>query len=206
MWFLTSHVLVFAAGCLLGGILAWQWRSARAWRSELVYKREWSDKIHATEAYTSKRLLAAREEAAATLEAHKEKVRGLTAEIHALEGQLPQGRRQARRNGARSTAMPVVLPTRSAPPRATRPRSERTTRNGNGSSPHRDDLRRIKGIGPVFERQLHELGYRRFLDIAMWGSDDLAKVTRKLDVRGDRIGRENWIAQAKELAGLTSLR
>jgi len=204
MWFLTSHFLVFVTGGLLGGLLAWQWRSARAWKREVIYKREWSDKLHSTEAYSSKRLVSAREEAAAALEARNAKILSLTAEVHSLEGQLPRGRRQARRNGSRSTAPPAVAPTRNGPKQAVRPRSGRTTRRSRTPSPHRDDLRQIKGIGPVFERQLHELGYRRFVDIASWGPDDLAKVTRKLDVRGDRIGRENWIAQARQLVAKES--
>jgi len=204
MWFLTSHFLVFVTGGLIGGILAWQWRSARAWRREVICKREWSDKLHSTEAYTSKRLVAARAEAAAELEVRNAKILRLTAEVHTLERQLPRGRRQARRNGPGATAEPAVARTRSAPQRAVRPRSSRTTRNSRTPSPHGDDLRQIKGVGPVFERQLHELGYRSFLDIATWGPDDLAKVTRKLDVRGDRIGRENWIAQARDLVAAES--
>lgn len=62
-----------------------------------------------------------------------------------------------------------------------------------------DDLKRIKGVGPKIEGILHSLGYFHFDQIAAWTPANVAWVDERLRFKG-RIGRENWIAQAKELA------
>lgn len=61
-----------------------------------------------------------------------------------------------------------------------------------------DDLKRIKGIGPVLERKLHSLGVRQFSQIAEFSPDDVAKIDAVLNFKG-RIERENWIEQAREM-------
>ena len=200
MWFLTSHFLLFAAGCLVGGIVAWQWRSSRAWRREVTYKREWSDKLHLADQYTNKRLAKARADATAEREARDAKVALLTAEVEELRARLGLDGDEA----APGTE-PAPLPMRRSRPakRPARRRSKRA-RPGNGSPRTGDDLTRIRGVGPVIERQLRELGYRTFRDIARWGPDDLAKVTRRLEGRGARVEREKWIQQAAQLSRETN--
>ncbi len=63
-----------------------------------------------------------------------------------------------------------------------------------------DDLKRIKGIGPKIEGILHGLGIYHFDQIAGWTEAEVAWVDVQLRFKG-RIGREDWIAQAKALAG-----
>jgi NADH-quinone oxidoreductase subunit E len=63
-----------------------------------------------------------------------------------------------------------------------------------------DDLKKIKGIGPKLEKLLNELGVYHYDQIAAWDAEAVAWVDDKLSFRG-RIDRENWIAQAKTLAG-----
>lgn len=62
-----------------------------------------------------------------------------------------------------------------------------------------DDLKRIKGIGPVNERALNELGIFKFTQIAAWTPSNVEWVEGSLSFPG-RIGREDWISQAKALA------
>lgn len=62
-----------------------------------------------------------------------------------------------------------------------------------------DDLKRIKGIGPVNEKALNGLGIFRFAQIAAWTPANIDWVEDSLSFPG-RIEREDWIAQAKTLA------
>ena len=62
-----------------------------------------------------------------------------------------------------------------------------------------DDLKRIRGIGPVNEKALNTLGIFKFSQIAAWTPANVDWVEASLSVPG-RIEREDWIAQAKLLA------
>ena len=62
-----------------------------------------------------------------------------------------------------------------------------------------DDLQRIKGVGPVNEKHLHELGVFHFDQIAAWVRNEIRWVGTYLSFPG-RIDREQWVAQAAKLA------
>jgi predicted flap endonuclease-1-like 5' DNA nuclease len=64
-----------------------------------------------------------------------------------------------------------------------------------------DDLRRIRGIGPKFERALHDLGVRTYAQIAEWTDADITRISNELGTRVDRIHREGWVAAAQKLCG-----
>jgi NADH-quinone oxidoreductase subunit E len=66
-----------------------------------------------------------------------------------------------------------------------------------GSGP--DDLQRIRGVGPVNEKSLHELGVYHFDQIAAWGRSEIRWVGTYLSFPG-RIDREQWVIQAARLA------
>lgn len=61
-----------------------------------------------------------------------------------------------------------------------------------------DDLKQIAGIGPKLEKVLNDMGVRRFADIAGWSKADVARFDKTLGFEG-RIGRDDWIGQAKKL-------
>ncbi|NNC77786.1 MAG: hypothetical protein HKN77_07465 [Woeseiaceae bacterium] len=63
----------------------------------------------------------------------------------------------------------------------------------------RDDLKRIKGIGPAIEKTLNELGIFRLSQIAEMGEYDIDRVANKLRGFRSRIYREDWIGQARDL-------
>jgi NADH-quinone oxidoreductase subunit E len=62
-----------------------------------------------------------------------------------------------------------------------------------------DNLQRIKGIGPVNEGKLRDLGVFHFDQIAGWTRDEIRWVGTYLSFPG-RIDREQWVAQADNLA------
>ncbi|MEQ6203400.1 50S ribosomal protein L21 [Sulfitobacter sp. HNIBRBA2951] len=62
-----------------------------------------------------------------------------------------------------------------------------------------DDLTNISGVGPVIVKKLHGEGVTTFAQIAAWTDADVEAIEEKLSFKG-RVGREDWIAQAKELA------
>ena len=63
----------------------------------------------------------------------------------------------------------------------------------------KDDLKRIKGIGPVNEGKLNRNGVRTFAQIAAWKKADIVEAEAYLEFDG-RIAREAWVSQAKTLA------
>jgi NADH-quinone oxidoreductase subunit E len=66
-----------------------------------------------------------------------------------------------------------------------------------GSGP--DDLQRIKGVGPVNEKRLNDLGVYHFDQIAAWLRSEIRWVGAYLSFPG-RIDREQWVGQAAKLA------
>ncbi|MFG1395475.1 hypothetical protein [Roseixanthobacter pseudopolyaromaticivorans] len=63
-------------------------------------------------------------------------------------------------------------------------------------SPGADDLKQLKGIGPLNERKLNALGIYHFRQIADWTQDEARWIGASLGFRG-RVEREDWIGQAR---------
>lgn len=64
-----------------------------------------------------------------------------------------------------------------------------------------DDLKVIKGIGPVIEKALNAEGICQYRQIANFNAANVSWVNNHLDFAG-RIEREEWIEQAKRLVTL----
>lgn len=64
-----------------------------------------------------------------------------------------------------------------------------------------DDLTRIKGLGPKLNARLAELGVTTYAQIAGWGEDDIKAIDAQLGSFAGRPVRDNWVEQAKLLAG-----
>ncbi len=64
----------------------------------------------------------------------------------------------------------------------------------------KDDLKLISGVGPAIEKKLHRMGVTSYRQIANWKAADIKEADEKLNFKG-RIQREDWINQAKTLAG-----
>ncbi len=78
-----------------------------------------------------------------------------------------------------------------------------------GTAPHKldgprggvaDDLKRIKGIGPKLEQLCHSLGFFHFDQVANWTDEEVAWADANLEGFKGRVTRDQWVAQAKELA------
>ena len=63
-----------------------------------------------------------------------------------------------------------------------------------------DDLKRIKGIGKVLEKNLHELGVYHYEQLAELTPDNIHWLTDYVSFPENRINDENWTGQAKALA------
>jgi len=64
---------------------------------------------------------------------------------------------------------------------------------------NKDNLQEIKGVGPVLEKKLNEIGVFRFDQIAAWTAQEVSDFNDKLSFSG-RIERDAWLPQAAELA------
>ena len=62
-----------------------------------------------------------------------------------------------------------------------------------------DDLTAIKGLGPKAAEKLNGEGVTRFDQIAVWTQADIEHFDALINGRG-RIGRDDWVEQAKALA------
>ncbi len=62
-----------------------------------------------------------------------------------------------------------------------------------------DDLTALKGIAQVLEQRLHEFGIYTYAQIAAWDEDRIKEFSARLAFK-DRIQREHWVEQARQLA------
>ena len=63
----------------------------------------------------------------------------------------------------------------------------------------REDLKKIKGVGPAIEKTLNEMGIFNYRQIADMSEYDIDRVAQRLKGFHSRIYREDWIGQAREL-------
>ena len=63
-----------------------------------------------------------------------------------------------------------------------------------------DNLELLKGVGPKVNALLTSMGITSFDQIANWSPADITEIDSKLGAFAGRIGRDNWVDQAKLLA------
>jgi len=66
------------------------------------------------------------------------------------------------------------------------------------STEAQDDLKIIKGVGPVLEKKLNEFGITTFRQIAELDQNEIELISEKIGPFPGRIERDGWIKQAKE--------
>lgn len=64
-----------------------------------------------------------------------------------------------------------------------------------------DDLKKIKGVGPKLEQMLNGMGVWHYSQVASWGEAEVAWVDDNLEGFKGRVSRDDWVEQAKTLAG-----
>jgi predicted flap endonuclease-1-like 5' DNA nuclease len=62
-----------------------------------------------------------------------------------------------------------------------------------------DNLALLKGVGPKLNTLLKSLGVTSFEQVANWSTADIADIDSRLGTFAGRIGRDNWVDQAKLL-------
>ncbi len=63
-----------------------------------------------------------------------------------------------------------------------------------------DNLELLKGVGPKLNALLKSLGVSSFEQVANWSARDIREIDSKLGTFAGRIGRDNWVDQAKLLS------
>lgn len=71
--------------------------------------------------------------------------------------------------------------------------------SGGGGLAARDDLKRIKGIGPKLEALLHRNGITTLWQLATLTPEQIAALDAQLEEFKGRITRDNWVEQARRL-------
>jgi predicted flap endonuclease-1-like 5' DNA nuclease len=62
-----------------------------------------------------------------------------------------------------------------------------------------DNLLLLKGVGPKLHTLLQSYGITSFAQVANWSPADITEIDAKLGTFAGRIGRDNWVDQAKLL-------
>jgi predicted flap endonuclease-1-like 5' DNA nuclease len=200
--FLLSEIWgLLAIAALLGLFAGWLiW----ARRSTVTVDTSEADRLRADLAACSAR---GKEQAARIVK--------LEAEVSACETRArdaearanPMTERAAPANGF--SGAPVAIPTPPVPPAppapvaapllaaapASKPSSLAAARDGKP-----DDLKLIKGVGPVLEELCHKLGFFHFDQIAAWTAAEIAWVDENLEGFKGRVTRDEWVTQARDLA------
>ncbi|MDF0599225.1 hypothetical protein P1J78_00640 [Psychromarinibacter sp. C21-152] len=118
----------------------------------------------------------------------------------------PAGETPGETPAAESPAEAPVAPAAPAPTPAPAP----APADGDGTKPPTldaaraggpDNLKEIKGVGPKLETQLNEMGIYHFDQIAAWGPAEVAWMDGNLKGFRGRVSRDDWVAQARILAG-----
>jgi len=73
-------------------------------------------------------------------------------------------------------------------------------RIGLATTAEKDDLQRIKGIGPFLEEKVNALGIYTFAQIGRFNKGDVQLVNDAIEFFPGRIERDEWVKQAKVLA------
>jgi len=79
-------------------------------------------------------------------------------------------------------------------------KTTKTTKKAPAKAAESNDLTRIQGIGPTYERRLKDAGITTFAQLAATSPEKLVEIT-KLQ-RWQAANPVDWIKQAKELGGL----
>ncbi len=66
-------------------------------------------------------------------------------------------------------------------------------------TPEKDDLTRIKGIGPGIEEKLNALGIYNYEQISHFDEEDIERISVALGSFKNRIHRDDWVGQATRL-------
>jgi len=70
---------------------------------------------------------------------------------------------------------------------------------GRAEESDKDDLTLITGVGPFVEEKLNAIGIYTFDQISRFTNEDIKTVTKLIDFFPERMERDDWVGQAKNL-------
>lgn len=70
---------------------------------------------------------------------------------------------------------------------------------GKADEANKDDLKKINGIGPAFEKKLNEIGLYTYEQISNLKKNDIENLAKMEGVSTDKIESDNWVESAKTL-------
>lgn len=146
-------------------------------RQRNTYRRKKGHRQHQT-AVTITSILTDGKKAPAKKKAAKPKAEDKAVEAEAPKGETPK---------TEEVAKPEAAAALDARGRLSEPQGEA------------DDLKKIKGVGKVLEGKLNDAGIFHFWQVAALGPEQITELEEEMSFPG-RIERDDWIAQAGELA------
>lgn len=134
--------------------------------------------------------------------------RYLAARVKYLEGRLadaPKAKKAAPKKKAAAKKAPAKKKAAPKKKAAAKPKAKAAAKpkvlyTDGPTDGKPDDLKKISGIGPKFEKDLNGKGVYYFRQIANWKKADVKMVEGVIDSFPGRIERDEWIKQAKGLA------
>lgn len=70
---------------------------------------------------------------------------------------------------------------------------------GKADESNKDDLKKITGIGPAFEKKLNEIGLYTYEQISNLKKNDINNLSNMEGVSAEKIESDNWVESAKGL-------
>jgi len=116
-----------------------------------------------------------------------------------LPGQEDLARRKGEWRYQGAAPAPASAPAAQPAPAATEGRKPEGLSAPRDGAP--DNLKEIRGIGPRLQKLLNSMGYFHFDQLAAWSPDEVAWVDENLPGFKGRVSRDDWVGQARTLAG-----
>lgn len=108
-----------------------------------------------------------------------EQLNGARAEIETLQRELIKLTTYSERSGTRGSS-----------------------RGGPAAPEYADDLKSIKGVTAAAEQKLTALGIHTFSQISSWDDDAVIAFARAMGISPGKVFQEDWVGQARALAGM----
>ncbi|MCB1734057.1 MAG: hypothetical protein H6981_05960 [Gammaproteobacteria bacterium] len=128
----------------------------------------------------------------------KDDIRSLEADLEAAQVELAAAREEMESSlGSKpSTAQaPAKTVAKAAARKPTAKPAATASKTTTAKASTKDDLKLIKGIGPVLEKKLNAMGIHTYAQIANMKAADLAKINEQLNFK-DRHIRDDWQGKA----------
>jgi predicted flap endonuclease-1-like 5' DNA nuclease len=143
---------------------------------------------------------AAAKPAAAKVATKPKAAKAATKPKAAKAAAKPAAAKAAAKPAAAKAAAKPAAAKAAAKPKATKPAAAKPAVLAKARTGGPDDLKMIKGVGPVLEKALHETGVFHFDQVGAWTNRDALWFDDNVKGANGRVVRDGWIKQARILA------